>query len=144
MNFLAIDSASSILSIAVSKGDEVFYKEVSSEDVRLSESAMVVINNIMKNADLKPCDLDGVLCMKGPGSFTGLRIGYSIAKGLALSLNVPFAVVPTIKDITKDGGNYFYYLNGELEKRGFARELLEIGTKMDFSDNKALFSGPEY
>ena len=91
---LSIDSASSILSIAVNKGEQIFYKET--QEARHSESAMAIIDSLMKDASLKPSDLAGVVCMKGPGSFTGLRIGYSIAKGLALSLSIPFGVVPTL------------------------------------------------
>ena len=95
MNLLAIDSAAQILSVAVSKGDEIFYMETDAL-MRQSELVMGFIDNLMKQAALKPCDLNGVLCMGGPGSFTGLRIGYSIAKGLALSLSIPFAPVPTL------------------------------------------------
>jgi tRNA threonylcarbamoyladenosine biosynthesis protein TsaB len=57
---------------------------------------MDCIDAIMKEAGLVSNELDGVLCMGGPGSFTGLRIGFSIAKGLALALNIPFAPVPTL------------------------------------------------
>jgi len=95
MNLLAIDSASSILSIAVSCGDKVHYTEIEA-GMKHSELVMELIDSRMKEASLQPEDLDGVLCMGGPGSFTGLRIGYSIAKGLALSLGVPFAPVPTL------------------------------------------------
>ncbi|MDR2964848.1 MAG: tRNA (adenosine(37)-N6)-threonylcarbamoyltransferase complex dimerization subunit type 1 TsaB [Treponema sp.] len=95
MNLLAIDSAGSILSIAVSCGKNIFYKE-SETGSRSSESAMLIIDNVMTDASLKPDALNGVVCLSGPGSFTGLRIGYSIAKGLALSLSIPFTVVPTL------------------------------------------------
>jgi tRNA threonylcarbamoyladenosine biosynthesis protein TsaB len=61
---------------------------------------MDFIDSLMKKAFLKPGDLNGVLCMRGPGSFTGLRIGYSIAKGLALSLSIPFVPIPTLDCIT--------------------------------------------
>jgi len=95
MNLLAIDSASQILSVSVSKGDEIFYTEAD-EGMKHSELVMGFIDSLMKKAALKPDDLNGVLCMGGPGSFTGLRIGYSIAKALALSLSIPFAPVPTL------------------------------------------------
>ena len=95
MNLLAIDAASSILSVAVSKGEEILHTETEA-GMKHSELVMDRIDGQMKNAGLKPADLDGVLCMGGPGSFTGLRIGYSIAKGLALSLSIPFAPVPTL------------------------------------------------
>jgi len=95
MNLLAIDCASSILSVAVSCGEEIHYTETEA-GMRHSELVMDIIDSLMKKASLEPKELDGVLCMGGPGSFTGLRIGYSIAKGLALSLGVPFASVPTL------------------------------------------------
>jgi len=95
MNFLAIDSFCQVLSVAVVKGDEVFYQEADA-GVRHCELVISLIENQLTRACLKPAELDGVLCMGGPGSFTGLRIGYSTAKALALSLSIPFASVPTL------------------------------------------------
>ena len=177
--YLSIDSASSILSVAINKGEQIFYKET--EEARHSESAMALIDDLMKTAALKPSDLAGVVCMKGPGSFTGLRIGYSIAKGLALSLSIPFTVVPTLDCMAlpfrdenepvlcaiqskKNAWFYSVYKNGvpqsaikegdieQLEAeniriiykdRGYAKELLEIGSKLEFTDSE-LLAGPEY
>jgi len=97
MNLLAIDSAGSVLSVAVSRGDrnEIFFEDTQA-GMKHSELVMDCIEKQMTRAELKPRDLEGVLCIGGPGSFTGLRIGYSIAKGLALSLSIPFAPVPTL------------------------------------------------
>jgi len=95
MNLLAIDSSSTILSVAVAKGQKLFLKE-SDTSMKHSELVVCFIDSLMKDASLKPSDLNGVLCMGGPGSFTGLRIGFSIAKALALSLSIPFAPVPTL------------------------------------------------
>jgi tRNA threonylcarbamoyladenosine biosynthesis protein TsaB len=95
VNLLAIDSASSILSIAVTRNDEIFYSETQAA-VKHSEIVISGIDSLVKKVSLLPGDLDCVLCMKGPGSFTGLRIGFSIAKGLALSLSIPFVPVPTL------------------------------------------------
>ncbi|MDR0301174.1 MAG: tRNA (adenosine(37)-N6)-threonylcarbamoyltransferase complex dimerization subunit type 1 TsaB [Treponema sp.] len=95
MNLLAIDAACSVLSIAVSRGEEILYSETEA-GMKHSELVMDIINTQMEKAGLKPGDLNGILCMGGPGSFTGLRIGFSIAKGLALSLSIPFVPVPTL------------------------------------------------
>jgi tRNA threonylcarbamoyladenosine biosynthesis protein TsaB len=106
MNLIAIDSCSSALSIAVSCGDEIFYANTEA-GMKHSELIMGSIDTLMKKVILNPCDLNGVLCMGGPGSFTGLRIGFSAAKGLALSLSIPFVPVPTLGCIAfpyrKDG-----------------------------------------
>jgi tRNA threonylcarbamoyladenosine biosynthesis protein TsaB len=95
MNLLAIDTAASALSVAVATKDGVHSAETEA-GTRHSELVMDCIDAVMKEAGLAPNELDGVLCMGGPGSFTGLRIGFSIAKGLALALNIPFAAVPTL------------------------------------------------
>ncbi|MDR2543697.1 MAG: tRNA (adenosine(37)-N6)-threonylcarbamoyltransferase complex dimerization subunit type 1 TsaB [Treponema sp.] len=103
----AIDSSSYILSVSVLNGDKLFCKETDAQ-MKHSEHVMPVIDNLIKQAALKPKHLQGVLCMSGPGSFTGLRIGYSITKGLALSLSIPFAALPTLDCVayrfTKDSG----------------------------------------
>ena len=95
MNILAIDSATSILSIALSCAEERWCFEADA-GLRHSELLMDGVDMLVKKADIKPNDIDGVLCMGGPGSFTGLRIGFSAAKGLALSLGIPFAPIPTL------------------------------------------------
>jgi len=114
MNLLAIETAASILSVAVSKNEEIFISETIA-GTRHSELVMELIDSQMKKADLLPKDLNGILCMGGPGSFTGLRIGYSIAKGLALSLSIPFAPVPTLECI----------VYGELSKQGVTLAVIE-------------------
>jgi len=98
MILLALDTSAGILSVALAKGEEIF--SVDTEAVtKHSQLAMELIDDLFKKAGITPKDLNGVLCMGGPGSFTGLRIGYSIAKGLALSLSIPFAPVPTLECI---------------------------------------------
>jgi tRNA threonylcarbamoyladenosine biosynthesis protein TsaB len=96
MNLLAIDTATEIFSVAIasSKGDSHLL-EVDA-GLRHSELSMECIDTLMRQASLNPEDLNGIVCMGGPGSFTGLRIGFSLAKGLACALGIPFAAVPTL------------------------------------------------
>lgn len=54
------------------------------------------IAQMMKRAQAQPADIKAIAVAKGPGSFTGLRIGMSIAKGLCLALNVPIIAIPTL------------------------------------------------
>jgi tRNA threonylcarbamoyladenosine biosynthesis protein TsaB len=61
-----------------------------------SERLMVAVDRLLGDAGWRPADLDGLAVAIGPGSFTGLRIGVSTAKGLALALGVPIAAVPTL------------------------------------------------
>jgi tRNA threonylcarbamoyladenosine biosynthesis protein TsaB len=95
MNILALDTATSILSLALGT-DRGLWSFEADAGLRHSEILMDALELLMKTAGLKPGELEGVVCMKGPGSFTGLRIGFSAAKGLALSLGIPLASVPTL------------------------------------------------
>ena len=95
MNILAIDCACEILSVALAAGNETFYTEIDA-GIRHSELLMECADALFITAGISPKDLDLAACMKGPGSFTGLRIGYSAAKGIAMALGIPVRAVPTM------------------------------------------------
>jgi tRNA threonylcarbamoyladenosine biosynthesis protein TsaB len=100
-NILAMDTAATVLSVALSASstagepEQRWYVEADA-GLRHSEILMDMVDTLLKQAGLKPADLDLAACMKGPGSFTGLRIGFSAAKGLALALGIPFIPIPTL------------------------------------------------
>ncbi|MCL2127768.1 MAG: tRNA (adenosine(37)-N6)-threonylcarbamoyltransferase complex dimerization subunit type 1 TsaB [Treponema sp.] len=100
MNLLAIDTACERFSAALACGADTWLFEADA-GLRHSELVMGGVDMLVKTASLKPEDLSGVVCMGGPGSFTGLRIGFSLAKGLALSLGIPFAAIPTLECMAK-------------------------------------------
>ncbi len=56
-------------------------------DHNLSDKAIVLISQMLKDNDIKPNDVDKIYCVAGPGSFTGLRIGVTIAKVYSFGLN---------------------------------------------------------
>lgn len=100
MTIIALDTATSILSVALVSGafstrKEQWYFEIDAGQ-RHGELLMEVSDQLIKTAGLKPSDVDLVVCMKGPGSFTGLRIGFAAAKGMALALKIPLLTVPTL------------------------------------------------
>jgi len=94
MNILAIDSAHSVLSTAL-YADDKFYIDEKKTATGHVEFIMGMIEGLVKKASIGADGIGGVLCMGGPGSFSGLRIGFATAKGLALSLGIPFAPVPS-------------------------------------------------
>ena len=55
----------------------------------------------MKNNKIEVADLDGIAISEGPGSYTGLRIGMSLAKGLAVTVGIPIISVPTLEVMNK-------------------------------------------
>jgi len=99
MNLLAIDTATEKFSVALAamrNGCRDTWLFEADAGMRHSELVMDGADILMQKAALRPSDIEGVVCMGGPGSFTGLRIGFSLAKGLALSLGIPFAPIPTL------------------------------------------------
>jgi len=95
VNILAIDTSTETLALALSVSGNIWQVQISA-GARHSELLMDWIDKLTVSAGLQPVDLDLVLCMKGPGSFTGLRIGYAAAKGLSASLGIPVKAVPTL------------------------------------------------
>ena len=96
MNLLAIDTATEKFSVALGVAGKETWLFEADAGLRHSELTMDCIDTLFKMAGLQPERLSGIVCMGGPGSFTGLRIGFSLAKGLALSLGIPFAAIPTL------------------------------------------------
>ncbi|MDR3124034.1 MAG: tRNA (adenosine(37)-N6)-threonylcarbamoyltransferase complex dimerization subunit type 1 TsaB [Treponema sp.] len=95
MNILALDTAASVMSIALSTGDDVWYFEAEA-GLRHGELLMDAADRLLEGAGIGSADLDLAACMKGPGSFTGLRIAFAAAKGLSLALGIPMVAVPTL------------------------------------------------
>ncbi len=92
---LAIETSDELCSAAIllSPGDfaEINFKKKFVH----SEKLMPMISDLLKNADTNLDEVGAIAVSMGPGSFTGLRIGLTIAKGLAVSKNIPIIPVPT-------------------------------------------------
>lgn len=98
---LAIDASTYAGSVALLRGYEIISERVlpdSSEPMRGSrgEGMMPAIAECLREASLKPGDLQRIVCGEGPGSFTSLRIAASLAKGLAHSIGVPLYAVSSL------------------------------------------------
>jgi len=105
MNVLAFDTSTAILSTCLLKGKEIFLRE-SVRGLRHAETLLPTISGTLEEADVSPADLDLLVCARGPGSFTGLRIGMTTAKGLSEGAGVPVVSVDTL-DILAWGFAYF-------------------------------------
>ena len=64
---------------------------------RFSERLSGMVDDLLTSSGLVPADIQGVAVSSGPGSFTGLRVGVSYAKGIAHALGIPFAGVPVFE-----------------------------------------------
>lgn len=88
MKYLFIDTATSNLIISIIKDMEMIY--CFNEEVKESSSKiMAVIDEAFNKTNIKPTDIDKIFVVNGPGSFTGIRVGLTLAKVMAWSLNIP-------------------------------------------------------
>ncbi len=89
---LAIETSSSVCSTALEVKGQIFM-ETLEEPNRHSEHLAQMVKTVLGDSGITAAQLEGILVSGGPGSFTGLRIGMSYAKGLALPLNCPMGLV---------------------------------------------------
>ncbi|WP_127407921.1 tRNA (adenosine(37)-N6)-threonylcarbamoyltransferase complex dimerization subunit type 1 TsaB [Neisseria meningitidis] len=92
---LAIDTGTSHLSLALRADGEtrLFHQEAGS---RQSEWILPQIRTLFHDAGITAADLGAIVYAKGPGAFTGLRIGIGVAQGLATPFNTPLIGIPTL------------------------------------------------
>jgi tRNA threonylcarbamoyladenosine biosynthesis protein TsaB len=94
---LHIDTATQLCSVALSKGVDVLSYRESFEKNAHAKNITLFIDEVVKEAGIELKDLDAISVSKGPGSYTGLRIGVSTAKGLCFALNKPLVSVGTLQ-----------------------------------------------
>jgi tRNA threonylcarbamoyladenosine biosynthesis protein TsaB len=95
---LNIETTTTNCSVALSKGAELLcLKEEADQGYSHGEKLHVFIDQVLKQVGASVSDLDAIAVSQGPGSYTGLRIGVSAAKGLCYALNRPLISVPTLE-----------------------------------------------
>ena len=102
MKILHIETSSRNCSVAISDGEKLLCLcEELSENYKQSESLHRFVEWALEGAEIKLQDLDAVSLGKGPGSYTGLRIGASSAKGFCFGLNIPLVAVNSMETMVE-------------------------------------------
>ncbi|MBW4359588.1 tRNA (adenosine(37)-N6)-threonylcarbamoyltransferase complex dimerization subunit type 1 TsaB [Flavobacterium taihuense] len=97
---LNIETATKNCSVALAKeGKTILCKEIAEEGYSHAERLHVFIEEIISEANIALKDLAAIAVSQGPGSYTGLRIGVSAAKGLCYALDVPLIAVDTLRTL---------------------------------------------
>ena len=96
MNILAIESASTVCGVALFLTNQLVELDEIDQPRIHGKRLPVIIHNILNNHSTSIDQLDGIAISSGPGSYTGLRIGMSIARGLAAAGEIPLIPVPTL------------------------------------------------
>lgn len=156
---LAIETSGSVCSVAISTDD--FFGEYTIDGNNLHDKHLAVLTKrLLEDADVDAKDLDAVALSAGPGSFTGLRIGAALAKGLCFESKAELIPIPTldayaflgldiaaaydtdIMAVIPSHKNLFYYqkYSNELEK--ISNIEIEEKEKLDELADGLIVSGP--
>ena len=99
---LNIETATKNCSVSLSKGENILaIKELNEGKFSHAEKLHSFILEVIRSSGKTMKDLDAIAISKGPGSYTGLRIGVSTAKGLCYALDIPLIAIPTLELIAR-------------------------------------------
>ena len=126
MKILGIDSSGLVAATAL-MSDGIVTAEYQIHNKKThSQTLMPMISEMMSMADVKPEELDAIAVSEGPGSFTGLRIGASIAKGLAWTLKIPIVPVSSLMGLAANVEMGFCDSSIDYENRVYGRIKIYI------------------
>jgi len=96
---LFIDTSFSDVSIALLKDNKIISKKIRSIPNEHSKYAVSYVDDVLKEAKIEPKEVNNIMVVNGPGSFTGIRIGLTIAKVYAYLLNINVTLISSLKTL---------------------------------------------
>jgi tRNA threonylcarbamoyladenosine biosynthesis protein TsaB len=117
MKALAIDTTNNVLGIALVDEDKVIGEYITNLKKNHSVRAMPAIEQLLNDCDISPKQLDKIVVATGPGSYTGVRIGVSIAKTMAWSLKIPIVGVSSLEVLAANGRFFAGYISPLFDAR---------------------------
>ena len=115
---LFIDTSTTTLTIALIKDDKLLEESTVSSSEH-SKYTMPEIEKLFKNNNIEPKSVNKIMVTNGPGSFTGIRIGVTIAKTYAWACNINVVPISTLKAFALSLNNYDYYIPMIDARRGY-------------------------
>ncbi len=119
MRILYIDTSSSYLYTSIVENDKVMAEIKEEYGQSLSEVALPRIVSMFEKNNLSPKDIDKIIVVNGPGSFTGIRIGITIAKIYAWSLNIPITTIYSLEAMAISSKEKKYHIPILNARRGY-------------------------
>ena len=110
MRYLYVDTSSPYLYSAIVEDNKVLDQVKKKFGVSLSEEALPEIANMFTKNIILPKDIDKILVVNGPGSFTGIRIGLTIAKTYAWNLNIPITTISSLQAMSLSSKKETYHV----------------------------------
>ena len=159
---LALETSGPLCSVALMRQDgQLFTEEKIGERIHGEEITLMILR-VLSEAGVEPSHLNGVAVSSGPGSFTGLRVGLSTAKGLCMALNIPLLQPSTLEGLAKEArmrathsgpvlavvkarvGEWYSALYLEDNIRGVeARSITELSELIQSVKDTVLLTGPD-
>lgn len=102
LKILAFDSTAKVASVAISDGEKVLAHYNIDNGLTQSELLLPMADELLRALKLGYPEIDAVACSVGPGSFTGVRIGVSLVKGIAFSKNIPCVEISTLEALAEN------------------------------------------
>ena len=119
---LYIETATDVCSVALSRGAEIIGLKEEAGGNNHAKHLLPFVDEVLKQGGCTVRDLNGVVVSIGPGSYTGLRIGVSTAKGIAYTAGIPVMAVSTLESIAQGAKTLW---------AGFSTEPLQIVPMLD-------------
>jgi tRNA threonylcarbamoyladenosine biosynthesis protein TsaB len=110
MKVLAIDTSNYVMSIGLLDDETIVGEFVTNVKKNHSVRLMPAIEQLLQQCDVKPGDLEKIVVAEGPGSYTGVRIGVTVAKTLAWSLQIPITGVSSLAALAANGMYFDGYI----------------------------------
>lgn len=98
---LSIETGTDICSVALANDGELMALRESDEGRDHAKKVALFVDELLKETGVQPDDLDAIAVGKGPGSYTGLRIGVSFAKGMCYALDIPLIAIGSLDALTE-------------------------------------------
>ena len=99
MKVIGLDSSGLTATVAIVEDDKLVAEYTVNHKKTHSQTLVPMLDEISKMTELDLSTVDAIAVAKGPGSFTGLRIGSATAKGLGLALNIPIVEISTTEGL---------------------------------------------
>ncbi|WP_242145843.1 MULTISPECIES: tRNA (adenosine(37)-N6)-threonylcarbamoyltransferase complex dimerization subunit type 1 TsaB [unclassified Bacillus cereus group] len=106
MKVLAIDTSNYVMGVSLIEGDTVIGEIITNLTKNHSIRLMPAVDQLLKECNVKPKELNKIVVAAGPGSYTGVRIGVTVAKTLAWSLQIPIVGVSSLEVVAANGANF--------------------------------------
>ncbi|MBO7249602.1 MAG: tRNA (adenosine(37)-N6)-threonylcarbamoyltransferase complex dimerization subunit type 1 TsaB, partial [Bacteroidales bacterium] len=101
--FILIETSTDACSVALAEGDKIISSDYVQEFKAHARLLVPMIEKILQDASISLKDCSAVAVSEGPGSYTGLRVGVSSAKGICFGANIPLVSVPTLDVLAQMG-----------------------------------------